>query len=486
MKGGDPMLQVIRDVLTPIQNLVIEESAEVDGEHILAKIRGDFFVPDGTSRNNRYYSRQVWENVLADLETQAKLTERRMFGTISHEQPIDDKAVLEGKVAHIMTRIWLDGSHGMGEALVLNTPAGRILNTMLRAKASLYTSSRARGDFDGEHNGAMAVDPSKYKLETFDFVTDPGFLQANPKIVEGLSHEMCYVFGNRSCGRDLPCGKFEEKGEEKNSIDEGGIDGMGNEGIAVTEKVMERLSTENGRLREDLENATGDLATARNESVTLKSQITAAHAEIVELKKKATMIEEYQKVAANPAEMIKALETAEKHYAELKQWRSLGSTVTETKNALVGAKARLLEYAPIGKPKDIRECIQKAKIIVAGYRAIGTRRDIREVFQRTKNMLLGIRSLRLEKRSKDLSAELGVPMESIKKVMEKGMSDAEIRTIFKDLKESQKIRTRFEKKADETKPKQGDGNGIFDKPRGKGLMESFAKPSTPSSKNEEV
>ena len=89
---------------------------------------------DGKSQNNRFYERKLWDKVLK--ETSDYVNHGLMLGTIGHEQPIDDNAVREGKVSHRVSKLWIDDNKklGMGEMLILNTPTGRTLNTMLRGR----------------------------------------------------------------------------------------------------------------------------------------------------------------------------------------------------------------------------------------------------------------------------------------------------------------------------------------------------------------
>ena len=50
------------DIIDPrIKFQLMEDSSEVDGVHILAKVKGQFFVPDGKSRNGRFYPKELWE-----------------------------------------------------------------------------------------------------------------------------------------------------------------------------------------------------------------------------------------------------------------------------------------------------------------------------------------------------------------------------------------------------------------------------------------
>ena len=111
-----------------------------------------------------------------------------MFGSIGHDVKLGDVGLREGKASHVTTQAFIDDNGlGIGEALILNTPVGQILNTVLRAGCNLYVSSRADGLFNGTYNGLPVVDEDAYELEGWDFVIEPGFLRANPKISEALN-----------------------------------------------------------------------------------------------------------------------------------------------------------------------------------------------------------------------------------------------------------------------------------------------------------
>jgi hypothetical protein len=165
---------------------------QVDGVHVLARVVGPFFAIDGRSQNNRYYSKQLWERVIKDDGVKDRLKRKKVFGTIGHDQDIDDKALREGKVSHVLSKMWIDepSQVGMGEVYVLNTDTGRRLNTYLRAGAELPVSSRAYGKYRGKtSDGAQIVDEGSYKFETCDFVQLPGIAHAVPKLVENMQDD---------------------------------------------------------------------------------------------------------------------------------------------------------------------------------------------------------------------------------------------------------------------------------------------------------
>jgi hypothetical protein len=188
---------------------IVDESdstSEVDGVHILAKVRGPAFFPDVVSGNKVLYPKEAWVNAISDPVFQRKLNDRLIYGTIGHGIKLDDDAIRNGKFSHIVTDIGIDESNvGYGEYLVLNTPSGRILNTILRAKSKIRVSTKARGLFKDTKNGIKTINPDAFKLERVDFVIDPGYLQAHPDLVESLNE-----ISGKDNNMDLEESKLEE------------------------------------------------------------------------------------------------------------------------------------------------------------------------------------------------------------------------------------------------------------------------------------
>lgn len=164
----------------------VNESAQSEvaksGGTILAIVKGPHFCPGKVSRNHRLYTEELWEAASQDEDVQRKLQNSQMFGRIGHEAEITDEDIAEGKFSHITRNI--DWKTGIAESVIYNTPMGQTLYTILRAGTTMYVSSRADGDYcgkDEEQNDIL--DPKTYKLERFDFVQDPGFLEAKPNVI---------------------------------------------------------------------------------------------------------------------------------------------------------------------------------------------------------------------------------------------------------------------------------------------------------------
>ena len=162
-------------------NFTIDESYKSKNDKILNRIHGSFFVPEGYSRNKRYYSRSLWENKIYSEGVQRSLKDG-MLGTLLH--PTDEKMAHPIYSSHVVKKLWIDNdSNGMGEAYIFDTPVGRIVNTLGESKlVNLYVSSRAYGKITNEKIGGYSkVDENNFILKTFDIVLEPGFFEASPK-----------------------------------------------------------------------------------------------------------------------------------------------------------------------------------------------------------------------------------------------------------------------------------------------------------------
>jgi hypothetical protein len=200
------MPQILRDIVSGELRLV--EAKERRRPGVLAVVEGVFFVADKPSRNGRVYPRELWENVLSSPDLKRMLQNRLLFGTVGHVEEQLDDLIREGKVSHVVTDLKLmpDG-RGWGRAEILDTPVGRVLKTLLESGSKLSVSSKAYGEYDGQTGeGYWRVSPSNFLLERFDFVVDPGFLEAQPQVKEIYESVVCI-----SNERDVVSKLIEEK-----------------------------------------------------------------------------------------------------------------------------------------------------------------------------------------------------------------------------------------------------------------------------------
>ena len=139
------------------------------------KLKGVFQKADTPNKNKRVYPKKVLEKVIK--ESQEALEERRMVGELDH--PPEAKIHLD-KISHVITKLEMrpDGVV-YGEAEVLPTPAGRILEALIKSNVKLGISSRGYGSVKKSKEGLNEVQED-YKLITFDIVNDPSTPNAFP------------------------------------------------------------------------------------------------------------------------------------------------------------------------------------------------------------------------------------------------------------------------------------------------------------------
>ena len=116
--------------------------------------------------NGRMYPRAI-------LEREVKLYERmvnqkRALGELDHP----DSAVINlSNTSHMVTKIWMEGNEVKGTIRVLDTPAGKILRSLVESGVQLGISSRGMGSVK-ENNGITMVEDD-FQLICFDMVSDP-------------------------------------------------------------------------------------------------------------------------------------------------------------------------------------------------------------------------------------------------------------------------------------------------------------------------
>lgn len=167
------------------ENLLIEVSElnytlselNEDGKPKKLKITGTFGKYDEENGNKRKYPKLVLENAIKGILPM--VNERRMMGELDH--PPDAKVHLE-KVSHLITKLEVrDNGEIYGEAEVLPTASGKILESLLKSNVKLGISSRGFGST--KDVGGIQEVQDDYRLVTFDVVNDPSTPGAFPKPV---------------------------------------------------------------------------------------------------------------------------------------------------------------------------------------------------------------------------------------------------------------------------------------------------------------
>lgn len=372
-----------------------KDATEVDGVHILAKVVGQFFVPDGKSRNGRYYPKALWEKVISDVKIKSKLDARMMYGTVGHKKSLDDEALGEGEGSHFMTKMWIDEEgRGMGECYVVGTPRGKILNTMLRAGSMFAVSSRADGTFKGKKGGMPVVNEDTYAFYNFDFVSDPGFLDAKPELVE--AHE-----------------KLEKLEELDNNIksNKTGENKM-------SEKLVEHISNENHELKKKLVNLTDEVTASNESNVALKEENNHIKSEMEKCEGDKSIIEGFSKLGT-VEEITEKLGKLEEADTKIAKFEELGDTVEEIKEALEKSVAFSESVSEMGTVEEIKEALEETVSIKAALDEMGTVEEIKEALELYSKELDEKAATELAESTKVLAEEIGLEIEKVEELLKK-------------------------------------------------------------------
>lgn len=250
------------------------DNSQIDGVHVIGRVVGECFFPGGVSRNKRRYSKQLWENTLRKLNESNAFKNRQMMGTVGHGQPLDEKAILEGKITHIVSNMWItDEGKGMGEFLILGTDGGKNLYTLLKAGKKVHFSTRAMGSYSGKDSaGNDVMNESDYSLATVDFVVDPGFLNALPSVVESTVAKPIDSLEDSNRNIDTSKGnsmsdiskEFVEHLKSESAVVKEERDCLLAENIALRAEAAKSTSANEqfNKIQESLDKATSDLAQA--------------------------------------------------------------------------------------------------------------------------------------------------------------------------------------------------------------------------------
>lgn len=152
-------------------------------------IEGIFMQGDITNRNRRQYPTHILARECKRY-TDNFIKENRAYGELNH--PPSPTINLD-RVSHMITSLEQDGSNFIGKAKILETPMGKIAQSLLDEGARLAVSSRGVGNLE-ECNGYMQVKEDFFLATPADIVADPSAPQAFVRgIMEGA--EWVYLDG---------------------------------------------------------------------------------------------------------------------------------------------------------------------------------------------------------------------------------------------------------------------------------------------------
>ena len=143
---------------------MIKESRESNGGKIILK--GVLQKSDTLNQNGRVYPRAILEREIRNY--QKFIAEKRALGECDHP----DSSVVELKNAsHIIREAYMEEDVCMGTVELLDTPSGKILQSLVESGVTLGISSRGVGSTKAE--GDYDVVQDDFQLICWDFVSEP-------------------------------------------------------------------------------------------------------------------------------------------------------------------------------------------------------------------------------------------------------------------------------------------------------------------------
>lgn len=382
-----------------------EKDSKVDGESIIGVVEGTFFVPDGFSRNDRFYPRELWNNQLSNEDINRRLNNSIMYGCIGHSKgPVSEEDLSTGRVSHIMDKLWIDESTGMGmgKAYILNTESGRNLKTYLKAGSKLKVSSRGEGSFaEGiEKDGHPVVESSSYNLLTFDFVIEPGFTETNPQLVENYIEEV--LIPDCKNGKDT----------------------------SMDEKMLEDLKAE----KELAEKSLKEIQEKHSD------ELVSLNAEIKSLTEKLNLAEKKNVAKSRIAKVL-----SKKLTSVFESYKGLGTAdnIRKANTLMKSVIEELKSYKALGSKADLQECLRNLVSYseeLGEYRKLGAVANLKNLLALSENFVTMHNKDKFISTAKILSAKTKTPIEEVAKLIKSvGAEKAEKTLLEKQEKISKKV-----------------------------------------------
>ena len=166
---------------------ILKEEDEKTGKKNY-KLKGIFLQGDIKNRNGRVYPVEVLEKEVKRYNKEF-IAENRGYGELGH--PEGPTVNLE-RVSHMVTSLERDGKNFIGEAKVMSTPMGKIVENIMDDGGKLAVSSRGMGSLE-QKNGANYVKNDFYLATAADIVADPSAPQA---FVQGIMEGKEWIWNN--------------------------------------------------------------------------------------------------------------------------------------------------------------------------------------------------------------------------------------------------------------------------------------------------
>lgn len=151
------------------------------------RIEGVFAQAEKKNRNGRVYGKGILEGAVGKY-IQEQVNENRAVGELNHP---NGPTINLDRVSHRITDLRFEGNDVVGNALILDTPMGKIVKGLLEGGVKLGVSTRGMGSLERRNDANYVKDD--FQLSTVDIVQDPS---APSAFVNGIMEGVEWVWNN--------------------------------------------------------------------------------------------------------------------------------------------------------------------------------------------------------------------------------------------------------------------------------------------------
>lgn len=162
-------MKLLREVVDYKSIEILKEEAKEPGEPSIFRLKGPMIGANIKNRNGRTYPTSIVEREVQKFNEQ-RIDKGMNRGELGH--PNSPEINLD-RVSHIIEKLYMDGDTALGIAKIIDTPMGRIAQTLVKEKQSLGMSTRGVGSVSDD--GTVKED---FLLCTIDLVDSPSFDKA--------------------------------------------------------------------------------------------------------------------------------------------------------------------------------------------------------------------------------------------------------------------------------------------------------------------
>jgi len=149
-------------------------------------IVGEYMMSEDVNKNGRVYNLDEMTKEVARY-TSEFIEPKRAMGELNH--PTSAEVDLE-RACHLVTDLQMEGNVAMGKSMVLSTPKGMILESLIKDGVQVGVSSRALGKLVPMEGKSEVNAVQDMKLIAVDCVADPSYPKA---FVNGILESKQYV-----------------------------------------------------------------------------------------------------------------------------------------------------------------------------------------------------------------------------------------------------------------------------------------------------